>query len=312
MQGAGNVRLYGGSPFPFLERLQVEKHPFFQLFVAKAFSKAGALERRADHLAGIIRGGIDNAGVRHAVVFPPDLFRLDIEGGKQGAILPEGLETVAFQHRLEGVADLMADIPQGSIHFFQFRFRIPFLRVRTVAQAEVRFQLPAGGHGTAVLVGVTDLFPLLVHADTDDMDVGIVGVGMFVGDVRLVSIAHLPHIPAGQFRQLVVGQLVFRCRGERDMQDGLLRVAVCQQVVLEREQCQTYVFAWQSQPVGNHAVPRKNPRRPGRHLVMVVGQCPVQAGAMTYLCNHFRSYSWVSAVIFLQRSISSTLSFSSL
>lgn len=136
----------------------------------------------------------------------------------------------------------MADIPQRGIHLFQFRFRIPLLRVRTVAHAEVCFQLPAGGHGTAMFIGVADFFPLLVHTDTDDMDVGIVGVVVFVSDIRLAAISHFLHIPVSQLHQLFIGQVVFRCRRERDMQDGLLRVAVCQQVVLEREQCQTYVF----------------------------------------------------------------------
>ena len=40
---------------------------------------------------------------------------------------------------------------------------------------------------------------LSVHTDTDDMNVGIMGIGMFVGYVRLIPIAHLLHIP---FRQL--------------------------------------------------------------------------------------------------------------
>ena len=49
-----------------------------------------------------------------------------------------------------------------------------------------------------------------------------------------------------------------------------------------------------------------------RHLAVVVGERPVKAHAVTYFCNHFRSYSWVSAMTFLQTSISSMLSFSSL
>ena len=80
---------------------------------------------------------------------------------------------VAFQYGFKGIAYLMADIPQGSVHLPQLRFRIPPFRVRSVAQAEIRFQFPAGGHGTAVLVGIAYLFPLLVHTDTDNMDVGV-------------------------------------------------------------------------------------------------------------------------------------------
>lgn len=89
----------------------------------------------------------------------PDLFRLDVERGKQRIVFPEGLEMVAFQYGFKGIAYLMADIPQGSVHLPQLRFRIPPFRVRSVAQAEIRFQFPAGGHGTAVLVGIAYLFP---------------------------------------------------------------------------------------------------------------------------------------------------------
>ena len=144
------------------------------------------------------------------------------------------------------------------------------------------------------------------------MDVGIVSVGMFVDNVWLVAIPHLFHISCRQFFQLCVAQTVFRCRGKGDMQDGLLRVAVCQQVVLEREQRQAHVLAWQSKPVGNHTAARKNLGGTCRHLAVVVGERPVKTHAMTYFCNHFRSYSWVSAMTFLQTSISSMLSFSSL
>ena len=144
------------------------------------------------------------------------------------------------------------------------------------------------------------------------MDVGIVCIGMFVGDVRLVPIPHLPHITFRQFCQPLVCQTVFRCRGEGDVQDGFLRVAVCQQVILKREQCQTYVPARQSEPVGNHAATGKNLSRSGCYLVVVIGKRSVKTHAMTYFCNHFRSYSWVSAMTFLQTSISSRLNLSSL
>ena len=163
-----------------------------------------------------------------------------------------------------------------------------------------------------MLVGVTDLFSLSVHTDTDDMNVGIMGIGMFVGYVRLIPIAHLLHIPFRQLYQLPISQPVFRCRRKGDMQDGLLRIAVCQQVVLKREQCQTYVLTGQSQSVGNHAVARKNLGGTCRYLVVVIGKCSVKACSVTYFCNHFRSYSWVSTMTFLQTSISSMLSFSNL
>src|SRR5699024_9495007 len=97
-----------------------------------------------------------------------------------------------------------------------------------------------------------------------------------------------------------------------NVQDGLLRIAVCQQVILKREQCQTYVPARQSEPVGNHTATGKNLSRTCRYLVVVISKRSVKTHAMTYFCNHFRSYSWVSAMTFLQTSISSRLNLSSL
>ena len=69
---------------------------------------------------------------------------------------------------------------------------------------------------------------------------------------------------------------------------------------------------WQSQPVGNHTATGKNLSRSGCYLVVVISKRSVKTYAMTYFCNHFRSYSWVSAMTFLQTSISSRLNLSSL
>ena len=49
----------------------------FQLFISEAFPKSGTLERRADHLAGIIRGRIDNTGIWCTVVEIEILFKED-------------------------------------------------------------------------------------------------------------------------------------------------------------------------------------------------------------------------------------------
>ena len=68
----------------------------------------------------------------------------------------------------------------------------------------------------------------------------------------------------------------------------------------------------QSQSVGNHAVARKNLGGTCRYFVVVIGKCSVKACSVTYFCNHFRSYSWVSTMTFLHTSISSMLSFSNL
>ena len=46
--------------------------------------------------------------------------------------------------------------------------------------------------------------------------------------------------------------------------------------------------------------------RSSLHFLMVVIQCPVEAGSMTYFCNHFFWYSSVSAIVFLVSSISSS------
>ena len=56
----------------------------------------------------------------------------------------------------------------------------------------------------------------------------------------------------------------------------------------------------------------KESRGTCRYLVVVIGKCSVKACSVTYFCNHFRSYSWVSTMTFLHTSISSMLSFSNL
>ena len=77
-----------------------------------------------------------------------------------------------------------------------------------------------------MLVGIADLFPLFIHTDTDNMDMGIVCIGMFVGDVRLIPIPHLLHITFRQFCQPPVGQPVFRCwgKGKRNPKAELRKV----------------------------------------------------------------------------------------
>mgnify|MGYP006867309841 CR=1 FL=1 len=64
--------------------------------------------------------------------------------------------------------------------------------------------------------------------------------------------------------------------------------------------------------VGNHPVSGKDFRRPLKYLFMIIGQCPVKTFSVTYLCNHFFSYSLVKAIICLLSSISSRVAFSSL
>ena len=79
---------------------------------------------------------------------------------------PESLETVAFQYGFKGVAYLMADISQGSVHLFlvpafgfpAFSVSAPLRKPKSVSSS------PTGGHGTAMLVGVTDsFFPVRPH-----------------------------------------------------------------------------------------------------------------------------------------------------
>ena len=81
------------------------------------------------------------------------------------------------------------------------------------------------------------------------MDMGIVCITMLVSNVGLVAISHLLHVILRQFHQLFIGQFVLRCRAECNVQDGLLRVPVCQQVILKGEQGEAYLLARQSQAV---------------------------------------------------------------
>lgn len=285
-------------------------HPYS--FIAETFAETGTLEGRADHSGPAVCGGIDNSRIGYALVFALYQSGFDVERGEQRAVFTEALETVTLQHRLECISNLMPYVTRRDVHLSRFRFQVALLRVRPVPQPEIRFQFPAGCHGAAVLIGVTDFSFFTVHADTHDVDMRIVRVAVPVHDIRLISVSHFLHIPCRQFFQLYVSQPVFRCGAECDMQDGLLSIAVRKQVVLERKECKAYVRTRQSEPVGNHAVAGKDFGSTCRHLAVVVGKRPVKACAVTYLCNHFLSYSWVNTTIFLQRSISSTLDFSSL
>ena len=81
------------------------------------------------------------------------------------------------------------------------------------------------------------------------MDMRIVRITMLVSNVGLVAISHLLHIILRQFCQLSIIKFVLRCRTECDVQDRLLRVPVCQQVILKGEQGKTHVLARSSHAV---------------------------------------------------------------
>ena len=144
------------------------------------------------------------------------------------------------------------------------------------------------------------------------MNVGIMGIGMFVGYVRLIPIAHLLHIPFRQLYQLPISQPVFRAGERGDMQDGLLRIAVLPAGSSQKRAMPDVCPHW--------AIPicRKScgcPKESRRYLPLPCRSYRqvLRKGLFRDLfCNHFRSYSWVSTMTFLHTSISSMLSFSNL
>ena len=81
------------------------------------------------------------------------------------------------------------------------------------------------------------------------MNMRIVRITVFIGNVGLIAISHLLHVHLCQFCQLSIIKFVLRCRTECDVQDRLLRVPVCQQVILKGEQGKTHVLARSSHAV---------------------------------------------------------------
>lgn len=76
-------------PFPGFELAGIVTDPFFQTLVTVAFPDKGGLDGSAQRFACIIRHGIDNAVIGCTPEIAPDLFRHDIEAGKQSLYSPK-------------------------------------------------------------------------------------------------------------------------------------------------------------------------------------------------------------------------------
>ena len=138
--------------------------------------------------------------------------------------------------------------------FFQIWFQHFPAFVLHLLQSELAFQFPAGFHRAIPLVGVIYLFPFLVHAGGNDMDMPAVYVLVDIHDVRLVAVAHALHILPCQIRKLAIGQFVVHRRIKGYMQYGLFRILVGEQVVLECPKRVPHDLLRITRDIGNHAV----------------------------------------------------------
>ena len=117
VHGKCHIVPYLRLPFPGFVFAGIVTNPFFQPLVAVAFSDKGGLDRSAQRFACIIRHGIDNAVIGCTLEIAPDLFYLNIEAGKQCAVLAERLETVAAEYTFYNVGNLFLHIPVLVVRF---------------------------------------------------------------------------------------------------------------------------------------------------------------------------------------------------
>ena len=143
-------------------------------------------------------------------------------------------------------------------------------------QPEFLFQLPAGFHRAVPLVGVVYLFPFLVHTGRNDMDMFPVYILVYIYNVGLVAVAHSLHILFCQFRELGISEAVIYRRVQGNMQDGLFRVLVGEEVVVKRPKGLLHDTIRIACHIGNHTVSRNDTRGGVIHFLLVVGDCSVE------------------------------------
>ena len=67
-----------------------------------------------------------------------------------------------------------------------------------VGEGEMGLELGRGGDGRGMVVGVSDVFWVWVERESEDMNVGIMGMGMFVGYVGVIGIGDVVDIGLGE------------------------------------------------------------------------------------------------------------------
>ena len=101
------------------------------------------------------------------------------------------------------------------VRFLQIWFQQFPAFVLHLFQTEFSFQFPTGLHRAVPFVGIVNLFPFLVHAGGNDMDMPAADVLVNIYNVRLVAVAHALHILPCQIRKLGIGETVIHRRIER-------------------------------------------------------------------------------------------------
>ena len=276
MHGKRHVVPDLGLPFPGFVLTGIVSGTLFHPFVTVTFPYEGRLDGRTQRFARIIRQDIDNAVIGSTLKLSLHLPRLNIEAGKQRAVFPERLETVGGENALDDIGHLPFHVTAPVVRFLEVRLQqfLPF--VFHLFHPELLLQFAAGLHRTVPFIGVVYLFSPLVHAGGDDMDVPAADVLMHIYNVGLVTVSHLPHILLCQLRELSVREQVFQRRVQRDVEHGLLRVPVGKQIVLKRPHRLPQGLFPVAGDIGYHAVSVNDAGGGFIHLLLVVGDSPVE------------------------------------
>lgn len=108
------------------------------------------------------------------------------------------------------------------------------------------------------------------------MDMSPVYILVYIYNVGLVAVAHTLHILFCQFRELGISEAVIPRRVQGNMQDGLFRVLVGEEVVVERPKGLLHDTIRIACHIGNHTVSRNDTRGGVIHFLLVVGDCSVE------------------------------------
>ena len=109
---------------------------------------------------------------------------------------------------------------------------------------------------------------------------------VYIYNVGLVAVPHFLHVFLCQFRELSVREAVIHRRVQGNMQDGLFRVLVGEEVVLKRPKGLLHDTFRIACHIGNHTVSRNDTRGGVIHFLLVVGDCSVERDTSVDFRHH--------------------------
>ena len=223
----------GGDVLVVLEPCGGCLHTLLQRLDARLLAEDGSLEGLAYLVAVLIRCRVRKPVIRPAAVLALDLVHRYAVERKDGTVLAQCPEMPLTGERADDSRQLPFEVAAPVIDGRQGQPFLP-LPLGCRGQVELLFQLPADGHRALVFVAVGNGTPGFVHPDGNDVQVFPTDVVVAIDDIGLVAEAHAPHVLLRQADKLLLGHAIFRIGIERNVQDGLLCLAVGGQVITER------------------------------------------------------------------------------